>query len=97
MDAQNETKLTPYAQQVKDGTTPVNSKGVEPGYFDYDGHLARRREHGQRAEVFKDGKWKLVPNMAHFLHEATDLTKDEAENRAAREGVKGPLPLLDTE
>lgn len=93
----NGRPLGPYELHVKHGTVPVSNKGVSPGYFDYDGRLARRVEHGQRAEVWNGVEWKLVPNMAHFLQEATRMEIAEVEARAIEEGVEGRLPLLDTE
>lgn len=94
----NTPPLGHYATHHKNGTMPVSNKGVAPGYFDYDGYLARRVEHGQRAEVWKNGQWEFVPNMAHFLlYEATRINHAEAVARAIEEGVEGPLPLLDAE
>jgi hypothetical protein len=51
---------------------------LRPGYYIWEGRLARRAEQSQRPEVWNGQEWTWVQSLSQFDHEATRLSCDKA-------------------
>lgn len=71
------------------GSETENADMLAPGYFSYDGSLARMQVRAGRPQVWSGTKWEWVKDIGSFDHSATRLSSEEAEKTAHELGIKG--------
>ena len=64
---------------------------LRPGYYDWEGRLARRTEHAGRPEFYNGQEWRWVSDLGDFEHEATRISMEQAQKLAQQHNLTGPF------
>ena len=78
----------PLAKSVS-GSSGSSEHPLSPGYFKYNGTLARMESHAGRPKYWNGSKWVWVADIFDFDHHAHRIDRKKAENLAQGLNIKG--------